>query len=424
MQRWVKFSKYLPEWDWQPVIYTPLNPEQLAHDESLLHDIPQCAEIIKTHINEPYEIYRKLTGAKGPSEVNPVNAGKKSLIKRLSLWIRGNCFIPDPRVSWVKPSVRFLRKYLKEHPVDAVITTGPPQSMHLIGLGLKKSLGVKWVADFRDPWTEMFYYKHLGLSKASDKKHHKQEKLVLDHADRVIAVSPPVRDDFQAKTTTKVELITNGWDEDDFAQEVQKRDDGKFRIVHTGLFAADGNPLKLWDALAELCTADSGFAQKMEIRLAGKTDSEIVKAIEARGLGESLINLGYLPHEKVVVEQNQADLLILPLRQEPEYAKVLPGKIFEYLASGRPVLGIGQTGSASGQILQDAAAGEMFDWNDKFGMKNFVIATLANSMAHDVPDHCEPKKQARQSPSRANNRAKHYSRRVLCEELVKLLLSL
>ena len=219
VQRWVKFSKYLPERGWQPVIYTPENPEQLALDESLLADIPECAEVIKTHITEPYEIYRRLTGGKKGAEVNPVNAQHKNWKQRLSLWIRGNCFIPDPRIGWVRPSVRFLVKYLKEHPVDAVVTTGPPQSVHLIGRGLKRALGLHWIADFRDPWTEMFYYKHLGLSAAADRRHRRLEQSVLDGADTIVSVSPPVAADFRAKTKTPVVLITNGFDEDDFVGE-------------------------------------------------------------------------------------------------------------------------------------------------------------------------------------------------------------
>ncbi|MBO5546110.1 MAG: glycosyltransferase [Bacteroidales bacterium] len=216
VQRWVKFSKYLPEHGWQPVIYTPENPEQLARDESLLSDVPACAEVIKTRILEPYAVYRRLTGGKQGEEVNPVNAQKKNWKQRLSLWIRGNCFIPDPRIGWVRPSVRFLKKYLREHPVDAVVTTGPPHSVHLIGRGLKRALGVHWIADFRDPWTEMFYYKHLGLTAASDRRQHRLEQSVLDEADTVISVTPLVQKDFQAKTKTPVVLITNGFDEDDF----------------------------------------------------------------------------------------------------------------------------------------------------------------------------------------------------------------
>ena len=410
VQRWVKFSKYLPERGWQPVIYTPENPEQLALDESLLADIPECAEVIKTHITEPYELYRRLTGGKKGAEVNPVNAQHKNWKQRLSLWIRGNCFIPDPRIGWVRPSVRFLVKYLREHPVDAVVTTGPPQSVHLIGRGLKRALGLHWIADFRDPWTEMFFYKHLGLSAAVDRRHHRLEQSVLDEADTVVSVSPPVAADFRAKTKTPVVLITNGFDEDDFAgprtpsfagptgeslpdapgvqgfpdpeigsgksldAPAPQRPRAEIRLVHTGLFAADGNPLNLWDVLAQRCQADADFRSRLQIRLAGKVDAAITDAIRARGLGDNLVELGHLPHDETVREQREADFLLLPLRQEPEYAKVLPGKIFEYLAARRPVLGIGQEDGAAAQILRDAGAGEMFDWDKRDELLAFLDA--------------------------------------------------
>ena len=375
VQRWVKFSKYLPEFGWQPVVYTPENPEQLARDESLLADVPACAEVVKTHISEPYEIYRRLTGGKQGQEVNPVNAQKKNWKQRLSLWVRGNCFIPDPRVGWVRPSVRFLKKYLAEHPVDAVVTTGPPQSVHLIGLGLKKALGLHWIADFRDPWTEMFYYKHLGLSAAADRRHRRLEQAVLDGADTVISVSPPVAADFQSKTKTPVVLITNGYDDDDFSSFAGLTGESPtFRLVHTGLFAADGNPLNLWDALARRCEADPDFRARLEIRLAGKVDAAITDAIRARGLGANLVELGYLPHDETVREQRAADILLLPLRREPEYAKVLPGKIFEYLAARRPVLGIGQEDGAAATVLRDAGAGDMFDWDKQDELLAFLDA--------------------------------------------------
>ena len=402
VQRWVKFSKYLPEFGWQPVVYTPENPEQLARDESLLADIPACAEVVKMRILEPYELYRRLTGGKkGEGEVNPVNAQQKNWKQRLSLWVRGNCFVPDPRIGWVRPSVRFLKKYLAEHPVDAVVTTGPPHSVHLIGLGLKKALGLRWIADFRDPWTEMFYYKHLGLGPAADRRHHRLEQAVLDGADAVISVSPPVAADFRAKTQTPVVLITNGFDEDDFAEAGEpssgapgvqffpdpengsekildtpapQRPRTKVRLVHTGLFAADGNPLNLWDALAERCAADPAFRERLQIRLAGKVDAAVTEAVRERGLGGNLVELGYLPHDETVREQRAADILLLPLRREPEYAKVLPGKIFEYLAARRPVLGIGQEDGAAAAVLRDAAAGQMFDWDKKDELLAFLDA--------------------------------------------------
>ena len=411
VQRWVKFCKYLPSMGWQPIVYTPLNPEQLAVDESLQGDIPEEVEVIKTPIREPYEIYRKLTG-KGPgpkspqTEVNPLNSGKKSFAKKLAVWVRGNLFIPDPRVGWVKPSVKYLVKYLEEHPVDAVVTTGPPQSMHLIGRGLKRALGVRWIADFRDPWTEMFYFKHMGLWPLAKHRHRILEQSVLDEADGIISVTPLVQKDFQAKTATPVSLVTNGFDEDDFTGSPELPRD-RFTIVHTGLFASDGNPLNLWEALARKCAEDAQFKKQCQIRLAGKVDAEIIEAIRLRGLGDNLVNLGYLPHEETVREQRNASMLILPLRQEPEYAKVLPGKIFEYLAARRPVLGIGQEEGAAAAVLRDAGAGVMCDWDRTGTVESFIDREWERHLAGE--------------DEMTGGDIRKYTRKALTAELIKIL---
>ncbi len=328
VQRWVKFAKYLPKEGWQPVIYTPENPELTTIDKTLAAEIPLEAEIVKTHIFEPYGIYRKLMG-KGSStdlkaltsagsdgnEVNPVNGGKKSWKQKLSLYIRGNFFIPDPRIMWVRPSVKFLKSYLKKHPVDAIVSTGPPQSMHLIGLELSKATGLPWLADFRDPWTKIFYFKHLELTPRSEAKHQALEKKVVDGATRVIAVSPMVKNDFEAITSTPVELITNGFDEEDFNDPFEA--DEYFNITHTGLFASDGDPEILWKVLAAKCQEDKEFRKLLRIRLVGKTDQEIVNSIEAAGLGPNLVNLGYQSHEVAVREQRNASVLI----SDPSFEK-------------------------------------------------------------------------------------------------------
>lgn len=263
-----------------------------------------------------------------------------------------------------------MKKYLKEHPVDVIVTTGPPHSMHLIGLKLSRATGVPWVADFRDPWTKMFYFKHLQLSKWAFRKHRKQEREVLDGATRVIAVSPLVQKEFQDMTGTPVELITNGFDPEDFEQPLER--DSYFNITHTGLFAADGNPDTLWEVLAEKCAEDMEFRDALRIRLSGKTDIQIIESVRKAGLGAHLVDLGYREHQIAVREQMNASMLILPLRKEPEYRATLPGKLFEYLAALRPVLGIGQKDGAMAAVLSETRAGEVYDWDEKDGMRAFV----------------------------------------------------
>lgn len=418
VQRWVKFAKYLPKEGWQPVIYTPENPELTTIDKTLAAEIPPEAEVVKTHIFEPYGIYRKLMG-KGSStdlkaltsagsdgnEVNPVNGGKKSWKQKLSLYIRGNFFIPDPRIMWVRPSVKFLKSYLKKHPVDAIVSTGPPQSMHLIGLELSKATGLPWLADFRDPWTKIFYFKHLELTHRSEAKHQALEKKVVDGATRVIAVSPMVKKDFEAITSTPVELITNGFDEEDF--NVPFEADEYFNITHTGLFASDGDPEILWKVLAAKCQEDKEFQKLLRIRLVGKTDQEIVNSIETAGLGPNLVNLGYQSHEVAVREQRNASVLILPLRKEPEYEAVLPGKLFEYLASRRPILGIGQTDGAMAQVVRNTGSGIVYDWNEEQKIRRWVDFSWEEFKNHELLDNATD--------------ISMYSRRRLTKRLVSLL---
>ena len=388
VQRWVKFAKYLPSEGWQPVIYTPENPEQLAVDASLEAEVPAEAEIIRTHIVEPYEMYKKFLKKSGHSreavEVNPVNAQNKSFMQKAAMWVRGNLFLPDPRCLWIGPSVRFLKKYLKEHPVDLIVSTGPPQSMHIIGMKLSKATGLPWIADFRDPWTKIFYFKHLSMTRLTERWHKRMEKKVLDNAAAVVAVSPLVQQEFQEMTQTPVELITNGYDECDFAAERCVEADGgpdrDFVITHTGLFAADGDPTVLWKVLAEKCGKDENFRKHLKIKLIGKTDEKIKDSLKEAGLEACLIDMGYQPHSVAVEEQRKASMLILPLRKEPEYKAVLPGKLFEYLASWRPVLGIGQSDGAMSMILNTTKTGVVLDWNDSRSIARFIELCWTNHL--------------------------------------------
>ena len=395
VQRWVKFVKYLPQEGWQPVVYAPENPEYTAIDHTLEAEIPHGTEIIRRPITEPYNLYRKLMG-KGASTdmktltagatggaVTEISSGRKSFKQRLSLWIRGNLFVPDPRVGWVKPSVRFLKKYLAEHPVDVIVTTGPPHSMHLIGQRLHKELGIPWIPDFRDPWTRMYYLKHLPMTRCTWRRLRAMEQSVLDECSTVLAVTPLVQEEFQAQTKTPVAMITNGYDGGDFEQSVEP--DGFFDIVHTGLFAADGNPLNFWKVLGIKAWAEPDFKAALRLRLVGKVDREVYDAIAEAGLKDNVVDLGYRDHLAAVREQLAASVLVLPLRNDPEYRPILPGKLFEYLASRRPILGIGQEDGAMARVLADTCAGVTAGWDNINAMRAFIDKAWEQHKAGGVP---------------------------------------
>ena len=395
VQRWVKFAKYLPQEGWQPVIYTPENPEYTAVDHTLSAEIPHEAEIIRRPILEPYGVYRRLMG-KGASTdmktltagaaggaVTEISGGKKTFRQRLSLWIRGNLFVPDPRVGWVRPSVRFLKEYLAEHPVDVIVTTGPPHSMHLIGRALHRELGLPWIPDFRDPWSRMYYLKHLPMTGRTWRRLRAMEQSVLDECSAVLAVTPLVQEEFRAQTATPVEMITNGYDGGDFDQRVEP--DGLFNVVHTGLLASDGNPLNLWKVLGAKAWADPEFRKALRLRFAGKVDREVYRAVEDAGLKDNIVDLGYCDHLTAVREQLAATVLILPLRNDPEYRPILPGKLFEYLASRRPVLGIGQTDGAMARVLEETGAGATVGWDDLKGTGAFIDRAWEQYRSGGVP---------------------------------------
>ena len=375
VQRWLKMSKYLPEYGWQPVIYTPEDGEYPVEDPSLEKDVTPEAEIIKRPIVEPYTLYKKFLGIKKEEKIKAgfiKEDGKKTTWKeRLALWIRGNLFIPDARCWWVKPSVRYLKNYLKEHPVDAIISTGPPHSMHLIAMKLKEALDIPWIADFRDPWTEIDYYDKLLLTRRSDRKHHKLEREVLTKADKVVTVSPDWARSLGRLGNRRVRVVYNGFDRDDTASQVSATTAEEFSITYLGVLFKVRNPERLWEALGELVREDEGFAKKLKINLIGQIDNTVMQHITQNGLKEHVNQRAYIPHDQVASALHESTLLLLTLMPETESDThgLIPAKLFEYIVSGRPILCIGSKNGDAARIIKETNAGQTIGFEDKENMK-------------------------------------------------------
>lgn len=374
VQRWLKTVKYLREFGWEPVVYTPENPEAPAIDNSLLKDIPQGVKVLKQPIWEPYSFYKKFLGLKKDEKINAgflTEKKKPGLAEKISVWIRGNFFIPDARKYWIDPSVEYLSKYLRSHPVDAIVSTGPPHSMHLIALGLKQKVGIPWLADFRDPWTNIDFYDKLMLTKYADRRHHELEKEVLQKADVITTIGKQMADEFLQLGAEKVEVVTNGYDEDDFNLENVKLDK-EFSISHIGSINKDRNNELFWGVVKELCDETPDFREKLKIKLVGKCDHLVLESIEKNGLKSYAEIIEYLPHDEVLKSAICSQVLLLLVNNTPNAKGILTGKFFEYLGASRPIFCIGPEDGEVSKILNETDAGKTAGFQDRGKMKEIL----------------------------------------------------
>ncbi|WP_374957930.1 glycosyltransferase [Gilvibacter sp.] len=363
VQRWLKFCTYLPEFGIKPTVYTPENPSYPIVDEALVKEVPVDLEILRHPIWEPYAIGKRVgkdatqTLSKGIIDEDP------SLLKKFLLFVRGNFFIPDARKAWVKPSVKFLKRHLEENSYDTVITTGPPHSVHLIGLQLQKELGIPWVADFRDPWTTIGYHKSLRLLPWNARKHKKLEAAVLQAADHILVTSPSTKKEFEEISKRPINVITNGYDRSN-KPESQIDLDKSFSIAHIGSLLAKRNPEPLWKMLAYLCANDAAFKKDLKLVFAGVVAKEVKDSLRAHGLLEHAEFKGYVDHSEAIALQHQSQLLLLLEINSPETRAILPGKLFEYMMAKRPILALGPKGSDIKQLLEESGSGEFFNYDE------------------------------------------------------------
>lgn len=365
VHRCLKFAKYLREFGWEPIICTADNPEYPVLDEGNFKDVPLDATIIKTKIWEPYNLFKLITGKKRKERIHNVfiEEEKSGFTHKLGIWIRGNIFIPDARRFWIRPSIKFLSEYLKGNPVDVMFTNGPPQTTHMIAYGVKKKLGIPWHADFQDPWTQVDYFPQLMLNPISLKIHKAMEQRVFRWADKVTICSDAWKRDLESIGAKDVGVIVWGYDEDDF-KNIKVDLSQKFTLSHYGSLGPDRNAKTLWKACSIIAKENEQFANDLEIELAGFIGHAILNEIESLGLKKNLVLFEHLSRKETLLRMHRSQILLLILNDMPNVNGRLPGKLFEYLASRRPILVIGPEESDASKIVYSVNAGSTCHFSD------------------------------------------------------------
>jgi glycosyltransferase involved in cell wall biosynthesis len=372
VQRWLKFVKYLDKAGYETFVLTPENPQFQILDPSLQRDVPSNTTVIKLPIWEPYDAFYKimeLLGKKKPGATDMISTGEKTFFQKVSGWVRGNLLIPDPRKFWVKPASKFLNDLIKKNQIDVIITTGPPHSIHLIGLRLRKKIpNLKWIADFRDPWSEWDLLDTLSLSKSSRNKHRSLERKVLQTADRVITIAPFHVKLFEKLGGRKVDLITNGFDMDDF-EKINRIKTSRFTIRHTGVVDELRDPRPFMLALKKVFSANDDVM----VEFIGNVNSSFKDFISNDpALSKITKFTNTIPHKQLLKLYGETDLLLLVLAHTAIASGNLPGKFFEYLASGVPVVAVGPVDGDAADVLVNSRAGEIFTRGNEAGMSEML----------------------------------------------------
>lgn len=375
VQRWLKFVKYFHQLGWEAVVLTVENGTYSAIDPELEKEVSEGLKVFKTKSRDPFRYYNMLKGKKDKAvSVALINIDqKRSLIDRLSMYIRSNFFIPDGRKGWVPYAYREALRIMKDRHIDLLVTTGPPHSTHLTGLRLKKKLGIKWLADLRDPWTNVYYNDMLPRSARTRRIDREFEDAVLKNADALSVVSPGMQKEFSDRNEN-VHVVMNGFDLTDMdAGTTDRFREPSFRLTYTGNFKPNQHVPQLWEAICELAAEDPGFRKDFRLCFVGNTDDAVMQFFRAGKMEDVLELIPYVPHAEVTAIMKASDILLFVVPQSRNNRLIITGKLFEYLASGSPVISAGPTDGDAAGIIRKTGRLPMLDYNDKAGFKESLL---------------------------------------------------
>ncbi|MBY5959920.1 glycosyltransferase family 4 protein [Membranicola marinus] len=369
VQRVLKFTKYLREFGWEPVILTVENGEYPAMDASLVHDIPDGTKVYKTKALEPFQLYKVVSGQKKDSRIdNYVLKNKKTgFMARLSKWIRFNVFLPDARVGWVPFAIRQGRKILRDENIDLIFSSSPPHSLQLAAQQLARKSKLPWVADFRDPWTSIVYYQDEPRAAVARKFDERLERRVLREADRIVTISKATKDELdqigQRKDTV---VIYNGYDAADFSPQATNSQSQKIKITYAGFLSDTRIPQSL---LTVLANAPTGKYADIELHLYGKSSAGFNQLVENLHLTSKVIHHGYVDHDTLVQNLCASDALLMVVDDVSDNKGILTGKLFDYMGTQKPIIAIGPKNGEVGQIIAHSDSGWYVEYDDVSGME-------------------------------------------------------
>ncbi len=413
VQRSLKFVKYLPEVGWRATVLT-VAPEFAAYpniDPGLCSEIPDEASVLRTKSRDPYAAYARMMGVQKEDAVGVgfLSRQETGFREALARWIRANLFLPDARIGWVGYATREARHEVERRTYDAIYSSGPPHSTHLVARQIHRETGLPWILDLRDAWPPESFAHLLPMSGFARRLDARKRAASFDAADLLVAVSESLCRDVATRTTTPVEIIPNGFDEEDFAW-VEPIQNETFTIVYVGNISTEQNPTALWHAIKQRNTVGAG--PEMRVRFVGNVAREVLRAIEQADLRRHVDFAGYVEHDEAIRHMCGAELLLLSINRVPNAAGIVTGKLYEYLASGRPILCFSPTDGDATGIVDATGAGESFRYEDSDG----VAAMLDR--------HYEAWKKGHPIQGAGSERSAPYSRELQTKRLAELMNSL
>ncbi len=365
VQRWLNFSNYLVDLGYDVTVLSPEFADYPILDNSLINQINPLVKILKVPVFEPAKFFKS-------NSKNSDNIENKGIINYLKLFIRSNFFFPDSRTFWINKVVKTASSFISKNNINYVITTSPPFSINIIGYKLKLKNNIKWISDYRDPWSDFFQFKEMPMFSNIKKKHFNWEKKCLKTADLVIVTSPSLKTTY-SKINSSTHLITNGFDT--VKDTINSKE---FEIMYSGVMKSSQNPKMLWKTLYNISNTNKSFKNDFKLTLIGSFDKSIHQNKHLKKLKENVIFKDYISKDLLSKNLSTAKVFILCDINQPKGGNIIPGKFFHYMSYKIPIIAFSSKNSDTSNIVNETKCGNVFDFSNEIDLKNHILELYSN----------------------------------------------